>query len=77
MIQFDAPVIAVGNTKNVSQPALVDEQRNSLSESAELLLRSGELENILAKRVAEYEANPEDIYSLDKVVETLWRDLGN
>jgi len=60
-----------------SQLALIDELWDSISESAELLPISGELENLLSKRVAEYDANPKDVYSLDEVMETVRKDLGN
>lgn len=60
-----------------SQLALIDELWDSISESADLLPISGELENILTKRVAEYEANPKDVYSLNEVMDTVRKDLGN
>lgn len=58
------------------QLALIDELWVSISESADLLPISSELENLLTKRVAEYEANPKDVYSLDEVMDTVRKDLG-
>lgn len=60
-----------------SQLALIDELWDSISESADIVPISGELENILTQRVAEYEENPKDVYSLDEVMETVRKDLGN
>lgn len=59
-----------------SQLALIDELWVSISESNDLLPISRELENLLTKRVAEYEANPNDVYSLDEVMDTVRKDLG-
>ena len=58
-----------------SQLTLIDELWDSVSESTESIAISSEMEELLKRRVAEYEANPNDVYSLEEVMETVRKDL--
>ena len=60
-----------------SQLALIDELWDSISQSTDALPVTGEVKKILDERLAEHEANPRDVYSLDEVMETVRKDLGS
>jgi len=59
------------------QIELIDEIWDSIAENTALLPVSDELKTLLQRRSAAFDANPDDLHSLDEVMETVRRDLAD
>jgi len=60
-----------------AQLQLLDEIWDSISQDAAPIPVSDELKELLDKRIAAYEANPDNVYTLEEVMETVRRDLAS